>query len=742
MDMTKDAKFWLSELRQADKHEEKWRTRARKVLKIYKADTSDKETQFNILWSNTQTQKPALFSATPKPVVKRRHRQEKPLSREMAVLLERCLEYSLDPGSEYDFQKVGEKLIMDYLLPGRMVARVKYHPIMIDGVKIQEFDEVPEDGSEFEVSDDGRFLYEAPYEELVGEEVRVSHVPYDQYRQSVADHWEDVWWIAYGNNFLTKEEIVEQFGEKHEDVPLKYRVHSEEKDGNEEKDDDREIKRAQVWEIWDREERKVYAVVQGYDKLLMEIDDPLGLRSFFPQPEPVNIVECPNTLVPIPEYTLYQFQANELNQITRRIEHLVKGMKLVGIYPGSHKKTMEDMFEKEENTLIPVEDWAAITERGGLNGMIEWVPLREVADAWQRLMQYRVTLVQSIYELTGISDIQRGATDPRETKGAQQLKANFATRRMLPKRQDTQRFFRDLFRLKVEIMVEHFEPETLISMANIPEENAGAYIRAIEQMRESEDLRHYAIDIETDSTIAADEEMDKQGVAEFTAAMSAFLGQIFPIVQAQPAAVGPLGKMMLWMSRKFRIARDAEDELEEFLQTFQQLPDNTKAAEQAANQQAQQEMQMKMQEADMKLQIEQARLESMQLQMQLKQQESQAEISRKQQEHDAELQQERETHALKIEQLQLDIMEMRAKIQLMREEAEAKIVLAASESSRTEQPAQPVQQEQPSPKGKRLTVIKDKDGKAKGIEVKPAPEVTRLSFNRDDEGQISTADLE
>ncbi len=736
MDIEKDARFWLHELEMASKHERKWRKRAKNVLQIYKGSTEDNKTKFNILWSNTQTQKPALYSATPKPVVKRRHRQENPVHRVIATGLERSLEYSLDPGADYDFDKVAEKLIMDYLLPGRMVARVKYLPVFSESVREVESDEMPED-TDFRMSDNGRFIFEEKFDELVDEEVRVYHVPYDQYRQAVADHWEDVWWVAYGNNFLTREEIIDQFGEEHADVPLQHVFHAEDRERRNTMDEPREVKRAQVWEIWDRESRQVFAVVQGYDKLLMKEDDPLGLRGFFPQPQPVNIVECPNTLEPIPEYTLYQFQAEELNLITQRIENLVQAMKLSGLYPGAHRAEIERIFKSPENTLVPVEDWSAITQKGGLSGIIEWIPLKEVADAWQRLMTYRVTLIQSIYELTGISDIQRGATDPRETKGAQQLKANFATRRMLPKRQDTQRFFRDLFRLQAEIIAEHFETETILRMANI--EPTQEELQSIETAREimrDDALRSFAIDIETDSTIAADEEMDKQGVAEFTSAMSQFLSQIFPIVQMQPAAIAPLGKMMLWMSRKFRIARDAEDELEEFLQTFEELPDPNQAAAQAAQQQAQAE--------------QEAKREEQRADMALKADEHQKDMSRKQQEHNQEMAFEREKHDLAVKNLQLKLSEQTNKIKLMREEAQARVVMEASGRSQSE-PAAPNDSESPqvnislgdeAKRTKKIRLVKN-GSEISGAQVKEVdanPKVTNITFVKKD-GKIEGAEV-
>ena len=742
MPVQKTVKFWQTELKMASRHEKKWRSRARKVVQVYRDEQDVADTRFNILWSNTQTQRPALYSSTPKPVIRRRHRQQGEVGRLVAQMLERSLTYALDPGGAYDFDRVAEKLILDYLLPGRMVARVKYHPIITSEVTTKLSDTEP-DGIEFTIDESGKYLFEEKYDELVDEEVRCYHIPWQYYRQSVANSWDDVWWVAYGNNFLTREEIVEQFGEEHNNVPLTHIAHQEEQDGQPKDGEgtDREVKKAQVWELWDREDRKVYAFIEGYDKFLIDgKDDPLGLRGFFPGPEPALIVETPDSLIPIPEYTMYQYQATELNLITQRIDKLVEGMKLVGLYPGSQKNLLDKMFKAKENQLIPVEDWQAITERGGLSGMIEWIPLKDVADAWQRLTVYRQTLIQNIFELTGISDIQRGNTDPRETKGAQQIKASFASRRLLPKQQDTQRFFRDLFRIQAEIIAEHFDTDTIVKMAQL--EPSPAVEQAREVMRDDA-LRSFTIDIETDSTIAPDEALEKQGVAEFTAAMSSMLQQIFPIVQAQPAAMGPLGKLILWMTRKFRIARDAEDEIEEFLQTFDQLPQQQDQAEQAKIAEMQAKQQMEMQKA--------------QVDAQLKAAEMTAEIQRKNRESEAQIAREEAKAQLEQRKLLLDIAEKEAKIRLTQEEAEAKVVLQAvdqqqkrlqaessqkNSNSENKKPSADISVDIGEAKKKRIKLIKDDKGNVEGAEVIPIEDKKTVKFNRDQDNRIESADVE
>lgn len=604
----KDAKFYLRQLQLADKEESKWRTRAKKIVKKYRDENPEGASRFNILWSNTQTQLPALYSARPKPDVRRRWRTENKTGRDIAQAIERALEFSMD---SYDFDRMAEKLTLDFLLPGRQCARVKYHPIIKEGVEEIPVDagfEFDEDEGELTEDDDGNFIFKKKYSEVIYEEVRCYHVPWKYYRQSPADCWDDVWWVSYGDNFLTKEEIVEQFGEEYDDVPLLFT------DDDETEVTGEEIKRAQVWELWDKEEKQVVAVVKGYDRFLMKQDDPLRLQGFFPQPEPALMIETTDSLIPIPEYTMYQFQAEELNDISERIANLVKSMRAVGLYPGEDADKINNLLKSSENMLIPVDNYAAFAEKGGLRGVIDWLPIKEIADVWQRLLVQRQQLTQSIFELIGISDIQRGASDPRETKGAQQLKANFGGRRLLPKQQRVQRYIRDLLRIKAEIIAEHFSAKTLSLMSGTEVTDE---MRAI--MR-SDALRTFTIDVETDSTIAPDDQQERQGVAEFLGAMSQYLQQVLPIVEAQPAAVEPLGKMLLWMTRKFKIARDVEQEIEDFIDAFKSAPQQSEDKEAEA--------------AKAKLQIQ---AEESKAKQQLAEQESQAEQARKDREVQAEI---------------------------------------------------------------------------------------------------------
>ncbi len=566
------------------------------------------------MWANTQTQLPALYSAIPDPHVTRRFDQDDPVARDAAQILERALSFSVDSGDTDDFMVFGNRCVLDYLLVGRPVARVDYkavrRPVERRVDLTSDFDDtsgelvVRRDGeavSGFQRDDRGPFILDID-EEVIWEEADHEYVDWRYFRVDPdADRWEDVKWIAFGDNFLDQKELREQFGRKAKDVPLNFDKEVVE-DGTE------KPKRAQVWEIWNKRDRTVYAHVKGHDKILKAKKDPLRLQGFFPCPSPPYIAGTNDSLVPVPEFTLYQDQAEEINVITARIAKIVSAVKAVGIYAGEEHEVINQLLDQPDNKLIPVPDYRAIADKGGLKGIIEWVPIDDLAKVLQVLLREREVLVQAIFELTGIADIQRGATDPRETARAQNLKAQFGSRRLLPKQQDIQRFFRDLYRLKAEIMAEHFSPDTFAAITGKPPSE-----EAIQLLRQ-DGTRNFNIDIETDATVAPDEEREKQGLAEFLTALQGAIGTFGPLVQQGVIPPQAILQILRWFMRKFKISREIEEMLEEQIKNAPQQAQPQQDPEAQAKAKAiQDEMQLRVQEV-----MEEQKRENAELQQELR----------------------------------------------------------------------------------------------------------------------------
>ena len=68
-------KYWFNELDQAKKRYDEYHKEGKRIIDIYSCKDSSK-VPFNILFSNTDTLFPALYSSTPRPVVMRRFKDE------------------------------------------------------------------------------------------------------------------------------------------------------------------------------------------------------------------------------------------------------------------------------------------------------------------------------------------------------------------------------------------------------------------------------------------------------------------------------------------------------------------------------------------------------------------------------------------------------------------------------------------------------------------------------------------
>jgi len=298
------------------------------------------------------------------------------------------------------------------------------------------------------------------------------YVFWEDYRETPARTETEIWWKAY-RSYLTRRELVDRFGkEKGEACNLDYTPHGVKTTDYEQGPLTDAFKKAIVWEIWDKKQKKAVWWAKGYkDGVLDEKDDPLEVPGFFPSPQCLRATTSNEQRVPIADYIEYQDQAVELDNLTSRIDRLVRALKVAGVYAGSEKAVLQQLVDDgSENKLIPVEDWAGFAgDKGGLNGLIQWLPVEQIARVLIQLYDARERILRIIYQTTGIADILRGETNPTETLGAQQLKTQFATRRITRAQKDVARFARDLLRLRGAIMARHFSPATLALMSGLPE---------------------------------------------------------------------------------------------------------------------------------------------------------------------------------------------------------------------------------------------------------------------------------
>lgn len=697
-------KMWLAAIDAADKEERDWRIEGDEIISIYRSSHAQvKQQAFNILYSNTETILPAIYNSTPQPDIRRRYNDPGVDAKAVADILERAISYSLD---QYDFDAVMRAVGFDAVGPGRGIARVRYVPkVMGNDPSTGEEGEQPE-GSAYENTEHNELEEPEAGEQIVSQTVTCEYVPWKNFRRGPGLIWDDVPWIAF-QHYLTRDQL-QDLSPDGKDIGLDFDTRGEETEkakAEGSKDPSEVFLRAQVWEIWDKMTGKVLFVSPAWPKRpLREEDDPLKLTGFFPIPRPIQPVDTPTDLVPVPMYRSYKQLAEELNEVTIRIRRLVRQMRVRGIYAAS-AASIEQIIKADDGELVPAEGLEMLLD-GGLEKAIAWWPIDKIPPALAMLIEQRDAIKQTIYEVSGLADIMRGSTKSDETLGAQQIKAQWGSLRIQRLQAEVQRFCRDLFRMKAEIIAENFDLGMLQEMTGVklatqvdkqmaqlqiqqmqqqammqaqqsgqeappppvPDElqkvMEAPSAEAVEQMMRSDILRSYRIDVETDSTIRADLTRNMETMTQFVQGSAQYAQAIGPLVQEGVLPGDVAITIYQAFSRNFRLGRQVDTVLEQ----------TADKAREAAKQPKQQQPDPAMEKVKADVQAKQAELQMKGQEMAMQQQQNEAELQMRQQE----LQ-------LKAQELALKEQEMQQKAQIEAEKASVEINVKAREADTKEQ---------------------------------------------------------
>ena len=407
-------------------------------------------------------------------------------------------------------------------------------------------------------------------ERIADQRCYFEYINWEDYRESPAKRPEDVYWKAR-RHLLTRDELIEKGFKNAKNVPLNW---SPEPTEGYQEEYSEIFSRAEVWEIWDKYSSKRFFISRGYNEVLAEDDDPYELENFFPCPDSLVAIRTNETNVPIPEFTLYQDQADELDRITTRISNLIEGLKRRCIYDASVPE-LSHLADAGDNDFVPSENFAQLAAKGGLQSVFQQEDIAPIAQVLQGLYQQRNQVLDTIYQITGISDIIRGSTKASETATAQQLKAQFGSMRMRKKQSEIAEYIRDLFRLKAEIIAEHYEPETLAAMTAL------TITPEMMQIMRDDKLRGYSIDIESDATIFTDEEEEKKTRIEFLSSFGAYLQQAIGIANQSPALTPLAFQALRFLMGAWKVGRTFEDVID---RTEAQLTQQAQQALQAGPQ--------------------------------------------------------------------------------------------------------------------------------------------------------------
>lgn len=580
----------LDALRRADKEFNDWQATCHDIDSIYNLDggglTGDGESyhwtdaKLDLFWSSFEILKPAVYARPPRPAVAPMFRDSRKLHNTTAELLERVAYSSF---ARTNIDDVMTQVRDDLIFAGRGVMWLRYE------------------------SDDGQ-------------KVCIEHLDRTDFLHEPARKWGEVGWVA-ARFWMTQEELEKRFtltqGQKEQVSYTGKRDRSGE--------DHAVTEKAGVWEVWHRADNKVYWVTDGVDVLLDSDEPHLKLSGFFPCPRPAYATLKRRSLVPVPDWQRYAIHFRKISDLTGRIYLLLDKVRMKGLIPagGDVGDAIELLLNDDSDQIIVPVPGAAMAD--GAANFVAWMPLAELATAIQGLIQARAQLIDDFYQLSGISDIMRGATEAEETLGAQQLKSQYGSVRVRCRIDELQRIAADAVKIATEIIAENFTGDTLTDMAQMElptrkevkdrikevEEAAEAELKALgDQMQQAqgvdpqqaqaqfqeaqqaifakygpmlaeaegqvpiEDIvdllrddraRSFTFEIESDSTILTDEMQEKESRNEFIGAfMQASQGLMGIAAMGEPGAK-LAGEMMKFALAPFRAGRQLDGAIDAFI---------------------------------------------------------------------------------------------------------------------------------------------------------------------------------
>ncbi len=657
------ARRWLAEIRMYEAEMRDFTKDGDKIIRRYrnskKSDTAafndNRARGFAMFWANVQTLQPTILANPPKANVTRRFKDEDPIARVAAQIAERCLDVVIEQAGYYQALKESRD---DYLLVGEGCQWWRYVPKFTDvRVPVQVTSDnqyEAEDGRTFsadEVETDDEDELSPTYitdRELESEKAELDYLNWKDFLRSPgARIWAEVSWVGR-RAYMTRDELIDRFGEeKGKAVTLDHEPPKGEWGDKEEK---QFFKKATIYEIWDKSTRYVCWVAKNstLPGTLDEREDPLQLKDFFPCPRPLLGTTTNDRFQPVPDFLMYQDQAQEMDTLTQRIYKLIEAIKVKGLFAANIPEFQKLLADADELDMTPVDQSILGMIGGDMSKSVWFWPIDVMVAALNELIAARNVVKQDAYEITGLSDIIRGSTDPNETLGAQQLKIQSGSIRVRDRQQEMARFIRDGLRIAFDIIFNLFSDQTIAEMCdlqNIKEaaqpaipaqmgHNGGPPMDqqmpgvpqgipipqgptigelAIKLLRDK-GHRQFRIDIETDSTIEIDQQAEKQARTEFVTAVGTFIEQAAPVLMQAPEFIPMFGEMLLFAVRGFKAGDQLETVIEQAIDALKQRakqaaqagppPDPNMVVAQAKAQAIQSDSQTKQATAQQSAQIE------------------------------------------------------------------------------------------------------------------------------------------
>lgn len=562
------ARRWTRELNASKRWMQKFTRTARMCERAYMSaeGTSDEFLQsnagkVNLFWSNVQVVLSAIYGRLPKAEVDRKFDDfMDDQSRVAGIIMQRILNGDIE--REYDDTSAAMRdAVQDRFIVGLGQVWCRYE------VEFDESEEPVTDPmtGQPQMDEEGQPVTQKT-ERLLNEEAATDYVHWEDFLYSPCRRWRECRWVAR-RVYMSEAALTKRFKLTPQQLNMIPMVARTSDDSAFTSADDvlkaTPFKQAGVWEIWSKDDNYACWYVEGCSFILDQLPDPLELDDFFPCPQPVVATTLTKAFLPRADYAMAQDLYKELDRINAQISRLVMCVKAAGVYDKTAAPVKSLLTTAVQNALVPVDNWSSFSERGGMRGAIDWLPIDQFVNAIMQLTQRKAQCERDLYEVLGISDIMRGASVASETLGAQQLKVQYGGARLSNLQTEVARFVSGVMRIRANIVSNFFSPESMKKRSLIERTPDAQYADGAIQLLKDFGTSLYSVTVTSDSLAAPDWAAEKEARTEFMGAASNYLMAAAPLVANAPEMGSFLIKLLQWGAAGFKGSKTIEGVLDQ-----------------------------------------------------------------------------------------------------------------------------------------------------------------------------------
>lgn len=275
----------------------------------------------------------------------------------------------------------------------------------------------------------------------------------------------------------------------------------------------------------------------------LDNSDLYGLSGFFPCTEPLSINQSTKHFWPTPEFFQVSDLVDYVHESIGRMIQLSKAVRIRFFFDSSVKELATLIGENwgtGEGTGMGIPDLETtlMNNKGDLSNLVAFFPVKELLEGLETQYGNFQKGLDIFYQVTGISDLIRGQTNPDSDKtfGERQMEGKFALNRIEPYQDKIQIWIKNNYELMMEMGLKMFSDETIdeyITPQTLDDEDKQRYEPCLELLKNNKRNR-FRVDFETDTTIAISQQWKQQQAIQTADIISKMLESTANVAKENP----------------------------------------------------------------------------------------------------------------------------------------------------------------------------------------------------------------